>query len=196
MQKLVFLVQAQDKIREVKRQKDTVLEFDYRPIPEKFGPADLELYQDLEFLQAMGLISINGSNLAPTTAEPNVDDLRAPSKINGHPSLPEEEEEDELSFEYLMGQQPEELFNAEAEEDEFETVYEITKQGSAMLQKISEGLGGRDRMLFDDTISTCQQIRSRFGDLPLYSLLRHVYENFKDFTGRSTIRDKIMRRTG
>jgi len=194
MQKLVFLVQADKRVRQVQGQPDTALHFDYQPIPEKFGPADLELYQDLEFLQAMGLLSINGSKPGPTTAEPNVDDLRASTKINGRVSLPEEEQEDELSFDYLMGQQPEELYSAEAEEDEFETVYEITKQGSAMLQMISAGLGDRDRAVFDDTISACSEIRSRFGDLPLKSLLRYVYENFSEFTGRSTIKDKVLRR--
>lgn len=192
MQKLVFLVR--DKILNVVGDPDSVFNFDYNPIAEKFGPADLDLYQDLDFLHAMGLISIDGVEITPTSPEPNIEDLRALPRAGRQPTLPEEEKEDELSFEYLMGREPEELFQAEAEDEDIETEYAITSQGMAMLNTIRTGLEPSQQQRFDRVIAACEEIRTRFGDLLLQSLLRYVYENYEDFTSRSTIKDQVLRR--
>lgn len=194
MQKLVFLVR--NKVLNIIGDCDAVFNFDYNPVAEKYGPADLDLYQDLEFLHSMGLISIDGVELRPTSGVPNLDELRASPKVERQPSLPEEEEEYELSFEYLMGRQPEELLLAEAEDEDVATLYAIAERGSTMLQKIRDGLDKPEQKRFDRLIAACQEIRVQFGDLLLKSLLRYVYENFEQYIGRSTIRDEVLGRGG
>lgn len=191
MQKLVFLVRHN--VLNLIGDRDTVFKFDYQPVAEKFGPADLDLYQDLDFLHSMGLVSVDGVQNRVTSEVPNLDQLRTSSTIERRPTLPEEEEEDELSFEYLMGKDPEELFRAEAEDEDVETVYAITSQGRQLLQTIRGSLDKPDHDRFDRLMAACEEIRVQFADLPLKSLLRYVYENFKEYTGRSTIKGEVLR---
>lgn len=190
MQKLVFLVRHN--VLNVINDSDAVFKFDYKPVPEKFGPADLDLYQDLDFLHSMGLISVDGAEYRVTSKVPTLDQIRTSSTIKRRPALPEEEEEDELSFEYLMGKDPEELLRAEAEDEDVETVYAMTLQGRKLLQIIRGSLGEPEQDRFDRLMATCEEIRVQFADLPLKSLLRYVYKNFKEFTGRSTIKDEVL----
>lgn len=194
MQKLVFLVQR--KLLGSQIDIERAFKFDYAPMPEKFGPADLELYQDLDFLQAMALISIDGQSRITLRQEPVLEDARRPLKAAGPASLPEEEEEDELSFEYLMGTDPEELFLAEMEDSDTETVYQITPRGHDMLATIRSGLSPEDRIRFDQLIEACALVRKDFGVMPLKRLLRFVYENYENFTHRSTINEQVLGRAG
>jgi hypothetical protein len=185
MQKLVFLVQEQVK------NKLPDFRFDFTPEPEKYGPADLQLYQDLDFLEAMGLIRVNGQDRSATADVLSFDSLM-PTAQAGEPSLPEEEEEEELSFEYLMGKEPEEFFAAEAEDRETETTYEITPQGLAMLERMVKTISPQQRGQFDSLMSACEKVRSQFGDMPLKTLLRYVYEHFPAYTTNSVIRDQVL----
>jgi hypothetical protein len=183
MQKLVFL--AQDRAKENIRE-DSSFTFDYGFVPEKFGPADVGLYQDLEFLHATGLISLDGAE------GPQFSEFPAPPEMyrRAHRAslLPEEREENELSFEYLMGAAPEELSEAEADTDTG-TVYAITAKGRKKLKEIEAGLPEqRERDRFAYLRSVCQDVRRDFGDLPLKKLLQYVYRHHTDMTTRSTIK--------
>jgi hypothetical protein len=195
LQKLLRLI-----TKELKTQGDAgeVFKFDYYFEPEKFGPADLQMYQDLDFLNAMGLIAING--VAPpltkektATNEPSLENLVAVKRTTTRePTLPEEEEENELSFEYLMGRDPEELLIAEAEDEEMVTQYEVTARGQEMLQQIRERLDGGEAARFDRVLTTCAQVRGMYGGLPLKTLLRHVYTQFPDETTKSIIKNDLF----
>ena len=185
MQKLVFLVQE--------RLKDKLpdFHFDFAPEAEKYGPADLELYQDLDFLEAMGLIRVNGQDRPSATGDPSFESLMQLPNV-GEASLPEEEEEEELSFEYLMGKEPEEFFAAEAEDRETEAQYEITQQGLKLLDRLDGTISPQQKAQFDNLMTTCERVRSEFADMPLKTLLRHVYESFPGYTRNSLIRDRVL----
>ena len=185
MQKLVFLVQERLK------GKLPDFRFDFAPEPEKYGPADLELYQDLDFLEAMGLIRVNGQDRESATGDANFESLMRPPTA-GEPSLPEEGEEEELSFEYLMGKEPEEFFAAEAEDRETEAQYEITQQGLKLLVRLDGTISPRQKTQFDDLMMTCEKVRSEFGEMPLKTLLRHVYESFPEYTTKSLIQNDVL----
>ncbi len=196
LQKLLRLI-----TEEIKTHGDTgqAFKFDYDFEKEKFGPADLQVYQDLEFLNAMRLIAINGvTPVARATPqgvvpEPRLDQLVvARTGASREPTLPEEEEENELSFEYLMGRDPEELLMAEAEDEEVVTQYEITPQGQEMLKQIRGRLDSDEAARFDRVLTTCTQIRGQYGSWPLKTLLRHVYTQFPDETTKSIIKNDLF----
>ena len=188
MQKLVFLVQARI-ADSLKGTKD--FNFDFAPEPHNYGPADIELYQDLDFLEAMRLIRVNGRDRPIVPNAPSFEALMQLT-IGGEPSLPEEEEEEELSFDYLMGKEPEEFYAAEAEDSETETSYEITSAGSTLLDRIESSLDLTQRDRFSELMTACEQVQSEYGDLPLKTLLRHVYQNFPTFIGNSLIRGEVL----
>lgn len=189
LQKLLFLIQdrlAKDGILE-----DSEFLFDYAYEPEKFGPADIGLYQDLDFLQAMQLISIDGSMGLTQSGVPTLDSARVIAK--GAASLPEEDEEDELSFEYLMGQKPEEYYVAESEDSDTETSYELTTNGLQTLKRIRDGLANPTQVdRFDRVIKTCAAVRSEYGQMHLKSLLRFVYKTYPKMTTRSVIKGQVL----
>src|SRR3990170_4697648 len=76
MQKLVFL--AMEAAKEFLREDETFA-FDFNYKPDKYGPADLDLYQDLELLKATGWLEVGPKE--------------------GAPLVPEDYEEAEVSFE-------------------------------------------------------------------------------------------------
>jgi len=189
MQKLVFLAQdrAKEKIRE-----HSSFTFDYGFVPEKFGPADLALYQDLEFLHATGLMSVDGAEGPQFSEFPAPPEMYRPAHRAS--LLPEEREENELSFEYLMGAAPQELSEAEAATDTG-TAYAITPKGRRKLKEIEAGLPEqRERERFIFLRSVCQEVRRDFGDLPLKKLLQYVYRHHTDMTTRSTIKGWVENR--
>ena len=198
LQKLLFLVQ--EEINKAGNGGGRAFKFDYEYEAEKFGPADLQLYQDLEFLNAMGLIAIDGvAREAPAVrnAQPSLADLVSAKShtLRHEPTLPEEEEEDGLSFSYLMGHEPEEYMIAEAEDEEVETEYAITHRGTDMLQRIRKRMQAEDQEevdRFDKTMAICASVREQFGKLPLKSLLRHVYRTYPDKTSRSIIKGDLF----
>lgn len=184
MQKLVFLAMKE---AETFLEEDETFHFDFEYSADRFGPADLDLYQDLELLKAASWVEINGETGIVK---------RAPGRVveegeeEGRGLLPEDQEETEISFDYLMGEHSEEADMAEAER-EFEKEYRITDKGIARLDKIREDSGKAKE--FDQLARVCADIKRRYGDLLLSMLLRHVYETYPETTVRSEIKGQVLR---
>src|SRR5206468_3775204 len=66
LQKLLFLIST----RVPRMSPDRPLHFDMQFVPNRFGPADMGLYQDLDFLETLGHIK------------------RGPSRAKGRPDMP------------------------------------------------------------------------------------------------------------
>jgi len=140
-------------------------------IPYKAGPFSSKLYDDLEFLENLGLIQTD---------------------VAGEATEPEAAELDLLSFEDLLGD------GAEASQDELtdglggadafeERRYRLTKQGEAKAKAlVATGKYG-------PAIDAIRRVKSRFGNYSLSDLLRYVYTKYPDSATESEIRDKILR---
>jgi len=187
MQKLVFLVSKKSHLA---LKDSTHFSFDFNYEPEKFGPADLDLYQDLEFLRTMRLITWDNGITLELSQEPSLDTMMITNPTKIPALLPEEKEEDELSFEYLMGVDPLELLVADAE-TEGERQYMITEKGLALLEKLRTSSVGRQKEQFDALEKACNEIRQGYGDWSLKRLLKYVYNNYSDLTTKSTILERI-----
>ena len=183
MQKLVFLAMegSKDFLME-----DETFRFDFEYSADRFGPADLDLYQDLDLLKAASLVEINGQTGIVKRGAAGV---LEEEEEEGRRVLPEDQEEVEMSFDYLMGEHSEEADMAEAER-EFEKEYRITDRGIARLEKIREDSGKAGK--FDQLAAVCADIKREFGDWPLSLLLRHVYKTYPETTVRSEIKRQIL----
>jgi len=187
MQKLVFLVSEKSHLA---LKDSTHFSFDFNYEPEKFGPADLDLYQDLEFLRTMRLITWDNGETVELSQEPPIDTMMVPSSTKIPALLPEEIEENELSFEYLMGVDPLELLVADAE-TEGERQYMITGKGLALLEKLRSSSVGRQKEQSDNLENACKEVRQEYNDWPLRRLLKYVYDNYSHLTTKSTILERI-----
>ena len=199
LQKLVFLVQERIG-KDLKKSKH--FRFDFKYEPEKFGPADLALYQDLEYLKEMQLVYEDGAaqaNKRPqgdplyhdlmSTAH-NVGDHTADSLIS-EPSAELDQEETELSFEYLMGTDSEELLYFRVGQRK-ETVYSITGRAQALIETIRQQTPPNDRSRFAKLVEACGAIKIQFGSWPLQRLLRYVYRDHPSMISKSIIRDRVL----
>ena len=199
LQKLAFLVQERVG-KDLK--KAGFFRFDFAYEPEKFGPADLDLYQDLEYLKAMGLMS-DESNSRTHGVYAQQTDYQALMSDNGnapnaiHDDIMSEasadldQEETELSFDYLMGTDPEELLHFRVSQRQ-ETVYSITEQGRALIENIRQQTPANDRSRFAKLVEACGSVKVQFGSWPLQRLLRHVYRDHSSMISKSVIRDRVL----
>ena len=188
MQKYVFLI-SQKIDNSFKGSGDVNLDFNY--VAEKFGPADLDLYQDLDFLRTMHLISWRINEELSFSAEPPVDTMLNQITLKTPAMLPEEKEEEELSFDYLMGMEPLELLIADTE-SEGERQYALTDKGVDLLNHLKSTLIDGEKELFDYIENTCIGIRQQFDTWTLRRLLKYVYVNYSNYTTRSIIKENII----
>ena len=184
MQKLVFLAMEQSKEF---LQQDEVFHFDFEFSADRFGPADLDLYQDLDLLKAAGWVEVNGETGIVKRATGRFLEER---EGEGRRLLPEDHEEIEISFDYLMGEHSEEADMAEAER-ELEKEYGITDRGIARLEKIRKDSGKANE--FDQLARVCVDVNREFGTWPLTTLLRYVYKTYPETTVRSEIKGQVLR---
>ncbi len=188
MQKLVFLVSERIGIA---LKNSTYFSFDFKYEAEKFGPADLDLYQDLDFLKTMWLITCDGNGAPEPSFEPSLDTIFEQPSMKKPMMLPEEKEEAELSFEYLMGVEPSELLTADVE-TESESEYAITEKGLKLIENLENSSEGREKELFEALENACTAIRQEYASWNLRRLLKYIYNNYSSLTTKSIIRDKIM----
>jgi len=159
---------------------DRQLKFDLSFQPERFGPADLGLYPDLDFLEALG-------HVARTRPGQRAD---LPF-VNPESSVGiEEATERSLSFDYLMGDEEGAALLAEAEETE-ETLT-ITPQGLELLARLRATAVGRSAAVCERILELAAAVRTKFGQWPLPRLLRYVYSEFPAMTTRSEIRERVL----
>ena len=182
LQKLLFLVQ--DKHTSSLDPQVWDINFDY--VPEKFGPADLELYQDLDFLGALGHIT-TGRFADVTEAELLTWAVREES---GPSSFPEEQEEEELSFEYLMSGSMDEALQTRST---LEKTYAITQKGRQFLDRLELGLMAAQQSELTKLRGACRTVKAQYGRWPLKRLLEFVYRQYPKMITESTILDRVLR---
>ncbi|MGI5818299.1 MAG: hypothetical protein ACOX9R_09385 [Armatimonadota bacterium] len=131
--------------------------------PYKFGPYSPELYDDLEFLENLGLIEGK-----PVASDPEAESVAA--------------EEAELSFDYLLSDDEEQTAKAEVGDREFV----LTAKGRDLVE--SSVLPEADDLL----VQRIRAVKSKFSSYSLRDLLRYVYQQFPEWTRESEIREHLF----
>jgi len=164
LQKLLFLLEREQNFR------PTGDGFEFSAY--KAGPYSSRLYDDLEFLENLGLIE---------------------TEVSGEVTEPEAAEVDLLSFEELMGDEadtssgsPSDGFGAtDAYEERRFTLSEAGKQKIATMVKSGE---------YDPVVNGIKKVKSKYGQYSLSDLLYYVYTKYPEMTTESEIKDKVLRR--
>ena len=130
----------------------------------KAGPYSAKLYDDLEFLENLGLVQ---------------------SEVTAEATAAEVAEIDKISFDELLGtgDRP----NDSATSDNYEERrYTLTEEG---LSRVKRRLNHPDWIPVIDGI---RKIKSKFANHSLNDLLYYVYTKYPDMTVESEIRDQIL----
>lgn len=159
LQKLLYLLQQEEGLEP----KGEWYEF----LPYKAGPYSPDIYDDLEFLENLGLIT---------------------SEVAGEPSEAEAAELEALNFEALMGNEDESEEGVGTPDAYEEHRYRITEKGK---HHIEELLSKSEYQPINNGI---RKIKSKYGKYSLNDLLHHVYKKYPDMTVESEIKNKILQR--
>ena len=103
--------------------------------------------------------------------------------------FPEDREEEELSFEYLMGGSME---DAVQERSSIERTYAITPRGRQFLERLESRVEDDGRSELSKLREACEMIKRDYGSWPLKRLLEFVYQNYPEMITESTIRDRVL----
>ena len=164
LQKLLFLLEEEEGLRPT--------EEGYEFEAYKAGPYSPKLYDDLEFLENLGLLK---------------------AEITSAASAAEAEEVDRLSFDHLMGRDVERSsdgdFDGAAAADTYEERrFQLTDEGRTRIEQL---LQSGEVMPVANKI---RRIKSKYGKYSLNDLLYHVYTKYPAMTTESEIRDAVLRR--
>ncbi len=161
LQKFLFLLKYEDYIKKI----DDGYQFEAY----KAGPYSPTLYDDLEFLENLGLIK---------------------SEISGV-ATEEEAADMDFTFEELMD-------DVEELKDSFEDIktadvydekrFSLTKEG---LEKVKSLLESEE---YKPIVDGIRKIKSKFGNYSLDDLLYYVYTKYPDMTTESEIKDQVLRK--
>jgi uncharacterized protein len=159
LQKLLFLLEREQGL---KPSGDGFSFVEY-----KAGPYSSKLYDDLEFLENLGLIE------GQTTAE----------------ATEQEAAELDFTFEELIGPSEEKgkPEYCEAPDAYEERTFSITERGRQKIQKL---LNSAEYKPFVDRI---RRIKSKYGHYSLNDLLYYVYSKYPEMTTESEIKEKVLR---
>lgn len=160
LQKLLFLLEREEQIIPA----GNTFQF----TAYKAGPYSSRLYDDLEFLENLGLVE---------------------SEIVSEATEPEAAEVEEMTFDDLVSDGhsvPEE--NMKAADAYEEHRFAITSRGLAKVEKLVEN---RE---FKPAVDAIRAVKSRFGRYSLSDLLYYVYTKYPDMALESEIKDKVLRR--
>lgn len=138
----------------------------------KAGPYSSQLYDDLEFLENLGLIE---------------------SEVTAQATVEEATEIEELTFDDLMGDGGEEVDGEQydgfgASDACEERRFILTGEGR---RKVEDLLGNAQ---YQPVVNAVRKIKSRFSSHSLSDLLYYVYTKYPDMTTESEIKDKVLRR--
>ena len=164
LQKLLFLLEEEEGLR------PTAGGYDFEPY--KAGPYSPKLYDDLEFLENLGLVK---------------------GEVTSEASEPEAAEVDRLSFDHLMGRDVEtspegDVDGAAAADTYEERRFRLTEEGRTRVEQL---------LTFEIVAPVANRIRrikSKYGKYSLNDLLYHVYTKYPGMTTESEIRDAVLRR--
>lgn len=200
LQKLMFLIWK--RLPRISPGREIVVDFSYTA--QKFGPADSELYADLDFLVALGHIRraseipdalvARVENIDP--AQLTLDDLLSTvGNTEAGADAPDRPgyitaTDDALSFDYLMGdEEPAADLAAGERTDDW---FAITQSGLRLLDELSMRLEPANARIFDAIAAAAAEVRANYGDWALQRLLRYVYTQYPEMTGESEIRTRVL----
>lgn len=156
LQKLLFLLENENYIKKI--------EDGYGFQAYKAGPYSPTIYDDLEFLENLGLITAETSGVATEEEEADMD----------------------FTFEELMD-------DGELMDDEIKTPdlydekrFRITEDGEAKVKTIIENKE------YASVVDGIRKIKSKFGHYSLDDLLYYVYTRYPEWTTESEIKDHVL----
>ena len=159
LQKLLFLLEREEHV--LPKGDDFAFE------PYKAGPYSPRLYDDLEFLENLGLIekkvAAEGTEEEAAEVAFSFEDLIEPESERDDPSGPAPDAYEEYR-------------------------YILTDEG---LQKVRQFVTAKDYKPLVDSIS---RIKARYRRYSLQDLLYYVYTKYPDMTTESEIKEKVLRR--
>ena len=164
LQKYLYLLTIEEKI------EPSGKGFEFKAY--KAGPYSSKLYDDLEFLENLGLIE---------------------SEITAVATDEEAIEIGDLSFDDLMGDSAElnedgKLVDGFGASDAYdERRYILTQEGKEKVQELL------DNPEFRPVIDSIRKIKSKFNNYSLSDLLYYVYTRYPEMTVESEIKDKILK---
>ena len=164
LQKLLFLLEEEEGLR------PAVGGYEFEAY--KAGPYSPKLYDDLEFLENLGLLK---------------------GEVTSEASEAEAAEVDRLSFDHLMGRDversPEGDFDGAGAADTYEERrFQLTDKGRHRIELLLQSGG------FLPVAKKIRRIKSKYGKYSLKDLLYHVYTKYPTMTTESEIRDDVLRR--
>ncbi len=159
LQKLLFLLEKEENL------KPAGDKFEFTPY--KAGPYSARLYDDLEFLENLGLVESEIVSEATDEEAVEVDQLNFDDLIDGN----------DQSGESSRAADAYEERRFRLTEDGLRRVQDLLHKGD--LQPVAEGI---------------RKVKSRFGNHSLSDLLYYVYTKYPEMTVESEIRDKVLRR--
>ncbi len=133
----------------------------------KAGPYSSKLYDDLEFLENLGLLE---------------------TEVAAEATAPEAAEVDVLTFGELMGDDGDDENGARTADAYEEHQFRLTERGKVKIEKLlSEGD-------YTPVVEGIRRVKSKYGKHSLSDLLYHVYTKFPDMATESEIKDQVLRR--
>lgn len=164
LQKLLFLLEEEEDLR---LKKDG---FEFAAY--KAGPYSARLYDDLEFLENLGMIQ---------------------SEVAGEATEPEASEVDLLTFDELIGDGAEHTDGGDADgigaADAYqERRYTLTEKGRKRVARLI------DSGEYKPFVEGIRKVKSKYAQLSLSDLLYYVYTKYPDMTMESEIKNKVLRR--
>jgi len=163
LQKFLYLLEREEHLKP----DENGFEF----IAYKAGPYSAKLYDDLEFLENLGLLT---SEVAGEATEGEAAEM-------------------EMSFEELMGECTDTVEGIPSDSLTTADVYEerryrLTKDGKDRVERLLQ------RGEYKSVADGIRRIKSKFGDYSLNDLLYYIYTKYDDMATESEIKDKILRR--
>jgi hypothetical protein len=163
LQKFLYLLEREEHL------KPDANGFEF--IAYKAGPYSAKLYDDLEFLENLGLLT---SEVAGEATEGEAAEM-------------------EMSFEELMGECTDTVEGTPSDSLTTADVYEerryrLTKDGKDRVEKLLQ------RGEYKPVADGIRRIKSKFGGYSLNDLLYYIYTKYDDMASESEIKDKILRR--
>ena len=161
LQKFLFLLENEENIKKT--------EGGYQFVAYKAGPYSATLYDDLEFLENIGLVKTEVSGVATEEEAADMD----------------------FTFEELMD-------DVEEVKDSFENIksadgydekrFRITPKGAEKVKALLE------KEAFAPVVDGIKKIKSKFGNYSLDDLLYYVYTKYPEMTTESEIKDQVLRK--
>lgn len=177
LQKLLYLLKREYEIDKVSSNY-----FSFEPY--KFGPYASQLYDDIAFLENLGFIRSRGSQVPMSSFSGENISLPPLVSFGEHSASRADIEEARAGYDYLMGQESDELH----EEDLQERIFRLTPKGEEAAHAILEQIALNQR---NTLLSKLEEVKKRFAGLTLRQLLSYVYREYPESAAESEIIDRV-----